>query len=237
MRSNERKNREGLGKGSTRLKGQPHRRGGDHDMRPQDFGNRALGCIHRFLGGPRAQGRRQQVRREGRAQGRRERQGTHLQGHHRHGRHRPEGNRCGHDRRGRHTQQEQLRCECDHRHLAGSGQGGCHDRGRPPLPAHRIQRQDPAGAHAQHHQRRQARRRQPQDPGVHDHPRRSQILLRVPQDVLRDLHVPQVHAQEEVRRGCHQPRRRGRVRAPAGHRGRSDGDHRQRGFRGRIRSG
>ena len=195
-----------MGKGSSGLQGKPHRRG------------RTLRCVYRNVGGPRAPRRRQEVLRKGSAAGRRERPHRDRQGHHRHGPHRSEGYRRPPQQDRRHRQQEETRRQRHHRGVLRSRQGRSHGQSPGDLRVRRKGPRHPPRAHVQHHQRRKARRRRPEDPGMHDPPRGSIQLLRVPQDGHRDLRLPQIHPQEEVRGQRHQRRRRGRIRTPCQHR-------------------
>ena len=221
-----------MGEGGPRFQGQPHGRGGDHGQRTQDIGHRALRCLHGHLGGPGAQGRGQvQIRREGRPEGRGERPRPHRQGPRRDGSRRSGVHRPHHDRARRHREQVRARRECHGGGIPRSRPRRRHGRGCGDLRAHREGPRHPSGSDAQHHQRRQARRGEPEDPGMHDHPRRGEVLLRLPSHVFRGLHEPQGHPEVQVRGRSHQHRRRRRIRSSRGHRRRGAHHHHGRGLR------
>ena len=131
--------------------------------------------------------------RQGRHQGRRERQHDAGQGRRRPRPDRPGRARPRDDRGRRHAEQGEARRQRDPGRQPGGGQGG----GRRPraaaLPLHRRrQRPGPARPDGQHHQRRQARRQQDRLPGIHGDARRREVVRRGHPHGRRGLPQPQV---------------------------------------------
>ncbi len=144
--------------------------------------------------------------RQGRAHGRRQRQHRHRRRDRGLRRHRPAARGLHAHRAGRHAEQGQAGRQRHPRRVAGHG---LRRRGRPraaAVPVHgRLQRARPAGAHDEHHERRQARRQQRRPAGVHDHAGRRRQLRGGAAHLRRGLPRPQGGAA----RSAASPRRSG----------------------------
>ena len=196
---------------------QPHDRGRRRArIGHQRPGSGSFGRVDRVEGSDRAARRRRRaLRRQGRAEGRRERQHRNLRSDHRARRLRAGVHRSHDDRSRRHRQQGKARRQRDPRRLLRGGQGGGRgvDVAAVPLSGRR-RRNGAAGAADERDQRRRAREQQHRHAGIHAGAARRADVSRGA--ALRRRGVP--CAQEADRRQRHgdDGRRRGRIRAEPG---------------------